>query len=114
MYSLMGNSLSARSQKAVVHMPQSKSLNQFEYSQQDEAAINEFHRATARLGWHTLGTCAMKAREQKVIVDDTATRLNVYGVKSIAPLNVGAYNTVLIIGEKAALIIAEDLGIEGV
>ncbi|KAJ6614242.1 hypothetical protein B0H10DRAFT_2165154 [Mycena sp. CBHHK59/15] len=67
-----------------------------------------------------LGTCAMKPREQLGVVDP---RLNVHGVKnlkvadmSIAPLNVGGntYNTALIIGEKAALIIAEELGIEGV
>lgn len=34
---------------------------------------------------------------------------------SIAPANVGAntYNTALAIGEKAAVIIAEDLGIKG-
>ena len=35
---------------------------------------------------------------------------------SIAPANVGAntYNTAIAIGEKAAVIIAEDLGIKGV
>lgn len=67
-----------------------------------------------------LGTCAMKPRDQMGVVD---AQLNVYGVKnlkiadlSIAPLNVGAntYNTALIIGEKAAVIIAEELGINGV
>jgi alcohol oxidase len=59
----------------------------------------------------------MKPHEQAGVVDP---RLNVYGVSnlkvadlSIAPSNVGAntYNTALIIGEKAAMIIAEDLGI---
>jgi alcohol oxidase len=62
----------------------------------------------------------MKPRDQMGVVD---AQLNVYGVKnlkiadlSIAPLNVGAntYNTALIIGEKAAVIIAEELGINGV
>jgi len=62
----------------------------------------------------------MKAREQGGVVDE---RLNVYGVQnlkiaecSISPDNVGAntYNTALAIGEKAAVIIAEDLGIKGV
>ena len=83
----------------------------------------------------------MKAREQGGVVDE---RLNVYGVQclkiagkyysflffwkdlmililfspdcSIAPSNVGAntYNTAIAIGEKAAVIIAEDLGIKGV
>ena len=80
----------------------------------------------------------MKARDKGGVVDE---RLNVYGVKglkiagelflvpftrtafificadcSITPGNVGAntYNTAIAIGEKAAVIIAEDLGIEGV
>ena len=82
----------------------------------------------------------MKPREKGGVVDE---RLNVYGVQnlkiagniffflveldiylntfsfsdcSIAPGNVGAntYNTAIAIGEKAAVIIAEDLGIEGV
>ena len=82
----------------------------------------------------------MKARDKGGVVDE---RLNVYGVKglkiagefffspslvqrsflyaicadcSITPGNVGAntYNTAIAIGEKAAVIIAEDLGIGGV
>ena len=83
----------------------------------------------------------MKPREQGGVVDE---RLNVYGVLnlkiagtyptiaknlihiwtfffsfsdcSIAPSNVGAntYNTAIAIGEKAAVIIAEELGIKGV
>jgi alcohol oxidase len=80
----------------------------------------------------------MKPRDQGGVVDP---RLNVYGTQnlkvagmssihkqfdgmklkqsldcSIPPANVGAntYNTALAIGEKAAVIIAEDLGIKGV
>jgi alcohol oxidase len=78
----------------------------------------------------------MKPRDKGGVVDE---RLNVYGVQnlkiagklscfrtimcdlfysdcSIAPENVGAntYNTAIAIGEKAAVIIAEDLGIKGV
>jgi alcohol oxidase len=62
----------------------------------------------------------MKPRDQGGVVDP---QLNVYGVKnlkvadmSIVPLNVGAntYNTAIIIGEKAAMIIVEELGITGV
>ena len=82
----------------------------------------------------------MKPRGQGGVID---ARLNVYGVKnlkiagtltyhsfvgricyisdpscsdcSITPSNVGAnmYNTAIAIGEKAAVIIAEDLGIKG-
>ncbi|KAJ6522183.1 GMC oxidoreductase-domain-containing protein [Mycena vulgaris] len=90
------------------------------YSAEDDAAIDAFHYAVAAPTWHALGTCAMKPRDQSGVVD---SRLNVYGVRnlkvadmSIAPLNVGAntYHTALMIGEKAAILIAEDLGIRGV
>ncbi|KAH8988755.1 alcohol oxidase-like protein [Lactarius hatsudake] len=79
------------------------------YSEEDERAVEDF-----------LGTCAMKPREQGGVVD---SKLNVYGVRglkvadmSIAPGNVSAntYGTALVIGEKAAVIIAEELGIKGV
>ena len=62
----------------------------------------------------------MKPRERGGVVDP---RLNVYGVQglkvadmSIAPSNVAAntYSTALVIGEKAAVMVAEELGIEGV
>ena len=62
----------------------------------------------------------MKPREKGGVVD---SHLNVYGVRglkiadlSIGPGNVGAntYSTALVIGEKAAIIIAEELGIKGV
>jgi alcohol oxidase len=62
----------------------------------------------------------MKPRDRGGVVD---SRLNVYGVKglkvadlSICPANVAAntYSTALVIGEKAAVIIAEELGIKGV
>ncbi|KAL0571273.1 hypothetical protein V5O48_010690 [Marasmius crinis-equi] len=85
------------------------------YTEDDDRAIDQFHREVVASCWHGLGTCAMKPREQGGVVD---SRLNVYGVEhlkvadlSIAPLNVGAntYNTALVIGEKAAVIIAEEL-----
>ena len=62
----------------------------------------------------------MKPRAKGGVVD---SRLNVYDVQglrvadlSIGPANVAAntYSTALVIGEKAAIIIAEDLGIKGV
>ncbi|KAH9013887.1 GMC oxidoreductase-domain-containing protein [Lactarius pseudohatsudake] len=90
------------------------------YSEEDERALEEFARAQVGTCWHSLGTCAMKPREQGGVVD---ARLNVYGVHglkvadlSVPPGNVSAntYGTALVIGEKAAVIIAEDLGIKGV
>jgi alcohol oxidase len=90
------------------------------YSKEDDDVIDEYHRRTVQSGYHSIGTCAMKSRYQGGVVDE---RLNVYGVKglkiadcSITPGNVGANtcNTAIAIGEKAAVIIAEDLGIKGI
>jgi len=87
------------------------------YTAEDDKAIDDHHRATVSTTWHSLGTCAMKPRASGGVVD---SRLNVYGVEnlkvtdlSIVPSNVSAntYNTALIVGEKAFLIVAEDLGI---
>ncbi|KAH9046735.1 alcohol oxidase-like protein [Lactarius hengduanensis] len=90
------------------------------YSEEDERVLEAFARANVGTAYHSLGTCAMKPREQGGVVD---ARLNVYGVHglkvadlSIPPSNVSAntYGTALVIGEKAAAIIAEELGIKGV
>ncbi|KAG1773973.1 hypothetical protein EDD22DRAFT_965233 [Suillus occidentalis] len=88
------------------------------YTAEDDAAIEKYHRDCVQTTWHSLGTCAMKPRAEQGVVD---ARLNVYGVTnlkvadmSIVPKNVGTntYSTALLIGEKAAMIIAEDLGID--
>jgi len=64
-----------------------------------------------------MGTTPMKPREQGGVVDKD---LNVYGVEalkiadlSIIPSQVGAnmYSTAMLVGEKAATIIAKELGI---
>ncbi|KAG2342546.1 alcohol oxidase [Suillus weaverae] len=87
------------------------------YTAEDDEVINQFHRDIMQTTWHSLGTCAMKSEADQGVVD---ARLNVYGVSnlkvadmSISPLNVGTntYSTALLIGERAAMIIAEDLGI---
>ncbi|KAF8622855.1 hypothetical protein AX15_006699 [Amanita polypyramis BW_CC] len=87
------------------------------YSKEDNDAIDEFHRERVGTVCHSLGTCAMKPKEDGGVVDP---RLNVYGTQclkvadcSIAPGNVGAntYSTAVAIGEKAAALIAEDLGV---
>ncbi|KAI9453456.1 alcohol oxidase-like protein [Lactarius psammicola] len=90
------------------------------YSAEDDRVLEAFVRANVATTWHSLGTCAMKPRVRGGVVD---SRLNVYGVRglkvadlSVAPGNVSAntYGTALVIGEKAAVIIAEELGIKGV
>ncbi|KAN0140561.1 GMC oxidoreductase domain containing protein, partial [Lactarius tabidus] len=88
------------------------------YSEGDERVLEVFVRANVTTSWHSLGTCDMKPREQGGVVD---AKLNVYGVRglkvadlSIAPGNVSAttYGTALVIREKAAVIIAEEVGIK--
>ncbi|XP_006459482.1 hypothetical protein AGABI2DRAFT_191450 [Agaricus bisporus var. bisporus H97] len=90
------------------------------YTEADDRAIDEYVKQTVSSTFHSAGTCAMKPRTQAGVVDD---RLNVYGVEglkvadmSIIPGNVTAntYNTAIAIGEKAAVIIAQELGIKGV
>ena len=74
--------------------------------------------------WHSLGTCSMAPKEGNSIVKHGVLdeRLNVHGVKglkvadlSICPDNVGCntYSTALLIGEKCAMLTAEDLGYSG-
>ncbi|KAL1738548.1 GMC oxidoreductase-domain-containing protein, partial [Schizophyllum fasciatum] len=88
------------------------------YSEEDEKEVERYVRNFVQTAWHSLGTCAMMPREKNGVVD---SKLNVYGTRnlkvcdlSIAPANVGAntYSTALTIGEKSALIIAEELGIK--
>ena len=94
-------------------------IRNLEYSQEDDAAIEQWLRENVNTTWHSLGTCKMAPREQNGVVD---ARLNVHGVTglkiadlSIPPENVGANtnNTALVIGEKAAAIILADLSSTG-
>ncbi|KAF9036252.1 GMC oxidoreductase-domain-containing protein [Panaeolus papilionaceus] len=110
---------SSSSSAAVVETaaPFNTSAADITYSPEDDTVIDQFNNERIRTSWHSCGTCAMKARKDGGVVDD---RLNVYGVEglkiadcSIFPENVGAntYNTALVIGEKAAVLIAEDLNL---
>ncbi|KAF2437720.1 GMC oxidoreductase [Karstenula rhodostoma CBS 690.94] len=87
------------------------------YSADDDAVLEKWIRDNVGTTWHSLGTCKMQAREKKGVVD---AKLGVYGVKglkvadlSIAPGNVAANTntTALMIGEKAADIFIEELGL---
>ncbi|KAK7052474.1 GMC oxidoreductase [Favolaschia claudopus] len=88
----------------------------FTYTKEDDDAIDKFTRDVVITSWHSLGTCAMKPRDQNGVVDSS---LNVYGIKnlkvadlSIPPSNVhsNTYATAIAVGEKAATIIAQELG----
>ena len=95
-----------------------RQLPPLEYSTEDDAAIEDWIRSNLNTTWHSLGTCKMAPRADGGVVDG---RLNVYGVTglkcvdlSIAPGNVAANtnNTALAVGERAAALIGEDLGIQ--
>lgn len=97
--------------------PPPADVEDFVYTPEDNAAIEEFVRDRSDTTWHSLGTVQMKPKEKGGCVDG---RLNVYGTSnlkvadlSILPGNVGSntYSTALVVGEKAAVLIAEDLGL---
>jgi len=88
------------------------------YDAADDTAIDNYHRLTVATTWHALGTCAMKPRERGGVVDPNLNVYEVEGLKvadvSIPPSNVNSntYSTAIAIGEKAALIIAQELNIQ--
>ncbi|KAG8776740.1 hypothetical protein FRC12_000712 [Ceratobasidium sp. 428] len=98
--------------------PEASSVKDIEYSTMDDAAIEAHIPQFGETNWHSCATVPMKPQEQSGCVD---SRLNVYGTQnlkvadlSIMPGNVGAntYSTALVVGEKAAMLIAEDLSLK--
>ncbi|KAH9055340.1 GMC oxidoreductase-domain-containing protein, partial [Lactarius vividus] len=68
------------------------------YSEEDERALEAFVRAIVATTWHSLGTCAMKPREQGGVVD---AKLNVYGVRGLKVADLAnTYGTALELGIK--------------
>ncbi|KAH7337542.1 GMC oxidoreductase-domain-containing protein [Rhizoctonia solani] len=109
----------ADSSAVCVHLEKahSPSIEDLVYTEEDNAAIEHWVREYSDTTWHSIATVRMKPKENGGCVD---SRLNVYGTNSlkvadlsIIPSNVGAntYSTALLVGEKAALIIAEELGL---
>jgi len=95
-----------------------------EYTTEDIAHIEKWVQRHVETTWHSLGTCSMAPKEGNDIVKHGVLdeRLNVHGVKnlkvsdlSICPDNVGCntFSTALLIGEKCAMLAAEDLGYSG-
>lgn len=69
-------------------------IKDIEYSEEDDRAIEDWIRGNLNTTWHSLGTCAMKPKEDGGVVDGS---LNVYGTTglkvadlSMVPENVGA------------------------
>lgn len=89
-----------------------------EYSAEDDKVIDAFVRENVNTTWHSLGTCPMKPLDKGGVVDGSLSVFGTQGLKcvdlSIVPENVGANtnNTALVVGEKAATIIASELGIK--
>jgi len=88
------------------------------YTAEDDKAIDDWIADHVETTWHSLGTCAMKPREEGGVVDG---RLNVFGTTnlkvvdlSICPDNLGTntYSSALLVGEKGADLVAEDLGLK--
>ncbi|KAJ2917290.1 hypothetical protein MD484_g3124, partial [Candolleomyces efflorescens] len=88
------------------------------YSKEDDQAIDDWVADHVETTWHSLGTCAMKPRAQGGVVDG---RLSVFGTQnlkcvdlSICPDNLGTntYSSALLVGEKGADLILEELGLK--
>ncbi|KAI4865970.1 GMC oxidoreductase-domain-containing protein [Hypoxylon rubiginosum] len=90
---------------------------EIEYSAEDDAAILQWLREHIDTTWHSMGTCRMAPREKSGVVDPSLSVHGVLGLKvadmSIAPSNVAANtnNTAMAIGEKAADIFINELGL---
>ncbi|KFA50406.1 hypothetical protein S40293_05239 [Stachybotrys chartarum IBT 40293] len=97
--------------------PLAKPVENLAYSEEDDAALDEWLRQTISTTWHSLGTCKMAPREQDGVVDGSLSVYGVHGLKladlSIVPKNVGANtaNTAYAIAEKAAELFKAELGL---
>ncbi|KUI62787.1 Alcohol oxidase [Cytospora mali] len=92
-------------------------IQDLEYSAEDNKAIEQFLRENIQTTWHSLGSCKMAPRDDMGVVDANLSVHGVQGLKvidlSIPPQNVGANtnNTALVIGEKGADIIINELSL---
>lgn len=93
-------------------------VKDIEYTAEDDAAIERWVRERVGTCWHSAGTAKMAPLEDMGVVD---AKLNVHGIEglkvadlSIMPQNVAANtnNTAMAIGEKAADILIEELGVD--
>ncbi|KAI0974392.1 alcohol oxidase-like protein [Xylaria arbuscula] len=109
----------ANSKAACIQLQEPPALNveKIEYTAEDDAAIEEWLRNNIATTWHSAGTCKMLPLDKNGVVDTNLSVHNVTGLKiadvSIIPNNVGAHtnNIAMVIGEKAAEIFIEELGL---
>lgn len=91
-----------------------------EYSADDDAVLEKWLHNNVGTTWYALGTCKMLPRDQNGVVDGSLSVYGVEGLKvadpSIVPRNVAANtnNTALAVGERAADIFIEELGLGSV
>lgn len=120
---LMPNALTVGIHMGTWHKPgdrydASKVHENIKYTKEDDQAIDDWIGDHVETTWHSLGTCAMKPREEGGVVDG---KLNVFGTTnlkcidlSICPDNLGTntYSSALLVGEKGADILCEQLGLK--
>lgn len=89
-------------------------VQDIQYTQEDDQAIEKFLKERISTTWHSMGTCKMAPLSEGGVVDHS---LSVYGVKglkiadlSIPPSNVGSNtcSVAMAIGEKAADVIIQE------
>lgn len=92
-------------------------VKNIEYTPEDDAILEKWLRQNVETTWHSAGTCKMAPLQNGGVVD---ANLRVHGVQglgisdlSILPHNVAANtnNTALAVGEKAADIFIQELGL---
>jgi len=115
---------SLNNEKGILNSSSQPVYEPLKYSKEDIQQVEEWVKRHVETTWHSLGTCSMAPKEGNSIVKHGVLdeRLNVHGVKnlkvadlSICPDNVGCntFSTALLIGEKCAMLVAEDLGYSG-
>jgi len=94
-----------------------ETVTDLQYSAEDDAVLEKWLVQNVSTTWHSLGTCAMRTREEGGVVDAS---LGVYGVQglkvadlSVVPVNVASNtaSTAMMIGEKAVDVFGRELGL---
>ncbi|CCO35780.1 Alcohol oxidase Short=AOX [Rhizoctonia solani AG-1 IB] len=96
--------------------PPPKEQDNLVYTPEDDKVLEDFIRQSAEATPHSVGTVQMAPKAKGGCVDDRLNTTNILTKStdlSILPGSIGAnsYSTALMVGEKAAILIAEDLGL---